>query len=80
MNEQFSLRVTLEGPEFEVESNYGPRVERKTLATFGVPVDPERAWHIYQTALNEATRSDLVIVIPDQDELIEKFNRQHGDA
>ena len=61
----YELRVTLLGPERTVESNFGPRVERDSLANLAVELPGPRAWLIYQEALAKAVAPEAKVVVDD---------------
>lgn len=58
----FQLEVTLRGPERTLETTYGPRTERDTLARLEVPVAAMRGWSIYQESVRQAVESQPVVV------------------
>ena len=65
MSETFELRITLLGPERDVETNYGPRTDRDTLATLQVPVDGNKGWRICREAIAHVLQPDFIVTLPD---------------
>ena len=47
----FKISVTVSGPEFTLDTGYGPRTDRNTFATLNVPVSGANAWKIFQAAV-----------------------------